>query len=243
MSKLIDLISKLGQQSAQPIGFGALTGRVEATPTMALIGSTSVSELEAILGSGAPDGVDAILLSGDEVKSVLDLSKSGSINDLIWGLSAGSLNADDLDASIAAGCDFVLVEPDSPASVVGKPDLGTIVVTSGPVDRQTGVALRSLKVHGSLNTSDVGSNGLNFNSLVEIVKVGASVGGVMFLSVNKHTSTADLTAMRDAGVDGLVVPLGDIGLVEQIVESIRDIPARKRPEARGLSVTAPTGDS
>ena len=243
MSKLIDLISKLGQQSAQPIGFGALTGRVEAAPTMALIGSTSVSALEASLGSGAPGGVGAILLSGDEVKSVLELSKSGAIDDLIWGLSAGPLSTSDLNESIAAGCDFVLIEPDSPAGVVGKPDLGTIVATAEPVDRQTGAALRALNVHGSLNTSDVGSNGLNFNALVEIVKVGASVGGVMFLSVNQQTSTADLTAMRDAGVDGLVVPLGDIELVEQIAESIRDMPARRRPEARGFSVTAPTGDS
>lgn len=243
MSKLIDLISKLGQQSAQPIGFGALTGRVEAAPTMALIGSASASALEASLDSGLPDGVDAILLSGDEVKAVLELSKSGAIDDLIWGLSAGPLSADDLDESIAAGCDFVMIEPDSPASVVGKPDLGTIVATPDPVDRQTGAALRSLKVHGSLNTSDIGSNGLNFSTLVEIVKVGASVGGVMFLSVNKQASAVDLTAMRDAGVDGLVVPLGDIELVEQIVASIRDMPARQRPEARGLSVTAPSGDS
>lgn len=243
MSKLIDLISKLGQQSAQPIGFGALTGRVEAAPTVALIGSTSVSGLEASLNSGLPDGVDAILLSGDEVKSVLELSKSGAVDDLIWGLSAGSVSAGDLDESIEAGCDFVLLEPGSPASVVGKPDLGTIIVTAEPVDRQTGAALRSLKVHGSLNTSDVESNGLDFNALVEIVKVGASVGGAMFVSVNKRMSTADLTAMRDAGVDGLVVPLGDTELVEQTVESIRDMPARRKSGARGLSITAPTGDS
>ena len=38
MSKLLDLISRLGQQAAQPIGFEALAGRVEAYPAMALMG-------------------------------------------------------------------------------------------------------------------------------------------------------------------------------------------------------------
>ena len=61
MSKLIDLISKLGQQSAQPIGFGALTGRVEAAPTMALIGSASASEFGPGIVAELPEGVDAIV--------------------------------------------------------------------------------------------------------------------------------------------------------------------------------------
>ena len=47
MSKLLELISRLGQQAAQPIGFEALAGKVEASPSMALIGIASASTATA----------------------------------------------------------------------------------------------------------------------------------------------------------------------------------------------------
>ena len=243
MSKLIDLIGRLGQQSAQPIGFGALTGRVEAAPTMALIASASASESGPDLGVGIPDSVDAIVFSDPEAKTTLDLVESGVPEGLVWGVNGGSLSVDDLEALIEAGCDYVLVETTSPANVVGQADVGVIVVAAGPVDRQTGAALRSLRVDGSLNTSGVGSDSLSFGALVEVVKVGASVGGVMLVTANDAMSTTDLTALREAGVDGLVAPLAEKQLVSQLAESIRALPPRRRPEARGLSVTAPRGDS
>ena len=244
MSKLIDLISRLGQQSAQPIGFGALTGRVATAPTMALIGTAAADEFASVLGNGLPDGVDSVVvLSDEEAGAVPDLIESTTPDDLVWGVSGGSLSTDDLNQLIAAGCDYVLVASTAPASVVGDPDLGTIVIASGPVDRETGVALRSLRVDGSLNTSGLNSDGLNFGNLVDVVKVGASIGGVMLVSVSSSVSAADLAALRDAGVDGLVAPLGDTELIAKLAESIRALPPRRRPESRGLSPSAPRSES
>ena len=239
MSKLIDLIGRLGQQSAQPIGFGALTGRVESSPTMALIGSAQAGKSGIDSANGLPDGVDAIVFSDEDAKPVLELLEAGAPEDLVWGASVGSLGNTDLNSLVEAGCDYVLVEPAAPSGVVGNPDLGTIVVTSKPADRLTGAALRSLSVDGSLNTSVIGDGGMNFATLVNVVKVGASIGGVMLVEVNDSVSTEDLTALRDAGVDGLVVPLENTQLVGQLVESIRELPPRRRPEARGLSPSAP----
>lgn len=242
MSKLIELIGRLGQQSAQPIGFGALTGRAESTPAMALIGRTSPEEAGSFLGSGLPDGVDAIVFSDQGTKSVLDVVESGIPDDVVWGTSAGSLDNDDLDRLVEAGCDYVLIGPSAPAGVVGNPDLGTLVATDEPVDRLTGAALRSLRVDGSLNTAGVGSGGMNFATLVSVIKVGASIGGVMLVEVDEDLSAADLTALRDAGVDGLVIRLDKSALVGQLAESISELPPRRRPETRALSPSAPRSE-
>ena len=242
MSKLIDLIGRLGQQSAQPIGFGALTGRVESAPTMALIGSTSASDSASHIDSGLPDGVDAIVFTDEEASGVIEASGSGLPDGLVWGATGRNLSNDDLNALIDAGCDYVLIEPSAPAGVVGHPDLGTIVASDEPVDRLTGAALRSLKVDGSLNTSGTGTGGMNFATLVNVVKVGASIGGVMLVETREAVSDADLMALRDAGVDGLVVPLDDEELVKQLAQSIRELPPRRRPESRGLSPSAPRND-
>ncbi len=239
MSKLIDLIGRLGQQSAQPIGFGALTGRVEPAPTMALIGSAPAGKSGIDSDGGLPDGVDAVVFSDEDARPVLEFLDSGVPEGLVWGASASSLGNADLNSLVEAGCDFVLVEPTAPAGVVGNPDLGTIVAASEPVDRLTGAAFRSLRVGGSLNTSEIGDGGMNFATLVNIVKVGASIGGVMLVRVSDSVSTADLTALRDAGVDGLVVPLDNTELVGQLVKSIPELPPRRSAEARGLSPSAP----
>ncbi len=239
MSKLIELIGRLGQQSAQPIGFGALTGRVESPRAMALIGSASAEKSASHLSSGLPDGVDAIVFSDEDAGSVLEAVGSGVLGDLVWGASGGDLSNDDLDALTEAGCDYVFVAPSAPAGVVGNPDLGTIVLAGEPVDRLTGAALRSLRVDGSLNTSAIEGGGMNFATLVNVVKVGASIGGVMLIETKESISAADLTALRDAGVDGLVVALENTELVGQLAESIRELPPRRRPEARGLSPSAP----
>lgn len=243
MSKLIELIGRLGQQSAQPIGFGALTGRVESPRTMALIGSASASEFGSELSNGLPDGVDAVVFTDEDANSVLEAVASGVPDDLVWGTRAASFSNDDIDALTGKGCDYVLVDESTPAGVVGNPDLGTIVVTAEPVDRLTGAALRSLRVGGSLNTSGLEGGGIDFATLVNIVKVGASIGGVMLVEANENVSAADLTALRDAGVDGLVVALDDSELVKQIAQSIQELPPRRRPEARGLSPSAPRDES
>ena len=62
MSKLTDLIAKMGRQSPQPIGFGALAGTAAAARTMALVARTGAAGAANALA--AADGVspDAVLV-------------------------------------------------------------------------------------------------------------------------------------------------------------------------------------
>ena len=240
MSKLIELIGRLGQQSAQPIGFGALTGRVEASPTMALIGDASQGDFTGGMDEEMAGVADALLFMGAESESILANSFDES---LIWGVSCGKLSVDELDALEEAGCDYFVIDPQTaPAGVVGRPDVGTIVMMSEAADRETAVALRSLGVDGTLNTSAVGSGDLTFDSLVQLTKVGASTGGVMLVRVESDMSLTDLGALRDAGVDGIVVSVGTQAgkdLLKQLSKSIRELPPRRRGESRRMQAAAP----
>ena len=237
MSKLIDLIGRLGQQSAQPLGFGALTGKVETSPALALIGSATLSTFAADLNAVGRDLVDAVVFDSDEV-----LASAGSVelSELIWGVTCRYMESETLESLISAGCDFVIIDPeDAPAAIVSHPDLAVFLALESPVGRTTSAALRSLGVAGSLNTSGVGAGAVRFHDLVSVCKVAASIGGVMLLEANGDISVDDLTALRDAGMDGLVVSLSEPERTGQLAQSIRDLPARKRSETRGLQVAAP----
>ena len=141
---------------------------------------------------------------------------------LSGGLVAANSSVDELDALEEAGCDYFVIDPQTaPAGVVGRPDVGTFVMMSEAADRETAVALRSLGVDGTLNTSAVGSGDLTFDSLVQLTKVGASTGGVMLVRVESDVSLTDLGALRDAGVNGVVVSAGTRAgkdLLKQLVQ-------------------------
>jgi hypothetical protein len=240
MSKLIELIGRLGQQSAQPIGFGALTGRVEASPTMALIADASQGDFTGGIDEELAGVADAMLFMGAESESILANTFDES---MIWGVSCEKLTGDELDVLEEAGCDYFVIDPQTaPAGVVGRPDVGTFVMMSEAADRETAVALRSLGVDGTLNTSAVGSGDLTFDSLVQLTKVGASTGGVMLVRVESDISLTDLGALRDAGVDSVVVSVrtqAGKDLLKQLAKSIRELPPRRRGESRRMQAAAP----
>ena len=135
MSKLIELIGRLGQQSAQPIGFGALIGRVEASPTMALIGDVSQGAFTGGMDEEMAGVADAMLFMGAESESILTNTFDES---MIWGVSCEKLTGDELDVLEEAGCDYFVIDSQTAsAAVIGRPDVGTIVMMSEAADRET----------------------------------------------------------------------------------------------------------
>ena len=238
MSRLIDSIRKLGQQSLQPIGFGALTGSSETQPALALIGRTDDGAVAGDLDKMDCDVLDAVILDTKDASSL----DTDAVGELIWGVECDSLSDVDVEMLVSKGCDFFVIDPESaPASLASQVDPATILDLKEPLDRETVITLRALNVDGSLNITGIGSvsDSLSFQDLIDMHKIAASAGGVMLVEVYGDLGIASLAALRDIGVDGLVVDLSDTGCVEETARKIRELPPRKRAEPRGFGVTAP----
>ena len=232
MSKLLDLISRLGLQAAQPIGFEALAGRAEASPAVALICTASSSTCDSDLDAVGRDLVDAVVFDPDEARLALE---SGRFDDLIWGIVYRSMEDDVLESLVSAGCDFLFFETDNaPATIISKPDVALIATLEEPVSRRTSAALRSLGVEGSLNVSGQPTlAAVEFVDIVNVSKIGVSTGGVTLVDDDGGSSIASLAALRDAGVDGLVTSLSDHKRVTELAQAIRQLPPRnpRRPKS------------
>ena len=243
MSKFIELIGRLGQQSTQPIGFGALAGRVEGAPTIALVGMTSASQVSDDLDAAGRENVDAVVFgSSDDTDLHLAIRSSDDgpvYDDLIWGVVCHHMDNESLEEMVQAGCDFLLADLETaPSAVVSHPDVALILRLEEPVGRKTASALRSLGVAGSWNLAGLGSLE-TLEGLVKVRKIGESTGGVMLFDGHGEISSSILMAMRDAGVDAIVTSLSDHDQVKKLAESIRELPPRRRPEARGMQIFAP----
>ena len=241
MSKLIELIRKLGQQSQQPLGFGALASRAESSPSMALIGAAPASRLSEFLDAIEGDAVSAVILDANDVDSIRECERK---EDLIWGVGPGPLTDDDVESLAGDGCDFFVIDPDTaPAAIVSHTDTASIVTLAEAPDRQTALALRGLGVSGSLSRPPANLAEIAYRDLVEIGRVGASVGGALILECPTTLSAAGLAALRDAGVDAIVVSLSDSDRVAELAAKIRELPPRKkssRPAETRFQALAPS---
>ena len=243
MSKLIDLIGRLGQQSAQPIGFGALTGRVEAAPTMALIGIASASRVADDLAAVGRDNVDAVVFDSDDTELHIEIRKrgeDGAFSDLIWGVFCRHMDNKGLEEMVTAGCDFLLAEMDSvPGAAVSHPDVAVILGLEEPVDRETASALRALGVAGAWNLAYASASTLE--DLVEVRRIADSTGGIMVMTEHGDMSSTTLSSLRDAGLDAIITSLRDHDQVRELARSIRELPPRRRAESQRMQAAAPRG--
>ena len=242
MSKLIELIRKLGQQSQQPLGFGALSAASEPSPTMILIGRTSAASVADELKAVEGDVVDAVILDAEGAVSAAD---SDALDGLVWGVGPGPLSDADVETLVSAGCDFFVIDPDTaPAAAASQPDAATIVTLSEPTDRETSLALRALGVDGSLSAPPVGLEEITYKDLLAVQRMGMSTGGATLVQPPDAISESGLAALRDAGVDGVAVSLSDAARVSDLAEKIRALPPRKRSQAQEtrFQALAPSGD-
>ena len=242
MSKLIEIIRKLGEQSQQPMGFGALAGRSGSAPTLALIGTATAADVGAEMEAVEGDVVDAVILDAGDAVSIMGQDE---IDGVVWGVGPGALSNEDVESLASAGCDFFVIDPETaPAAIASQQDGATLVTLSEPADRETAAALRGLGVNGSLSRPPADLAEIAYRDLVAIRRMGASVGGATLVECPRNVSTADLTALRDAGVDGVVVPLSEPERVSDIAGKIRELPPRKKNSGPGetrFQALAPTG--
>ena len=244
MSKLIEIIRKLGQQSQQPLGFGALAGRSEEAPTLALIGTATAADVGAEMEAIESDIVDAVIL---EANCPVSVGGQDGMDGVVWGVGPGALSNEDVESLVSAGCDFFVIDPETaPAGLVSQADAAMIVTLNEPADRETAVALRELGVSGSLSRPPADLQDIAYRDLVAIRRTAASVGGIVMVEAPAKVSTTDLAALRDAGVDCVVVELSDAERVSDIAAKIRELPPRKRRGASGetrFQALAPSGGS
>ena len=230
----MDLIGRLGRQGPQPLGFGALAGKAGPSPTLALVGRALIEDLSSSL----VDTVDAVILDGVDVQSISD-----AVDGLIWGAGPGPLSDDEVAALTSAGCDFFIIDIDSaPAAIASLQDSAVIVSLSELTDKETAEALRAIGVDGSMNPRLKSAGAVSFKDLVDIQRTAASTGGATLVEVSESVSVTGLTALRDSGVDGIVVPLSDPELLSDCVLKIPELPPRTNRRSRSWQALSPEAD-
>ncbi|HAL46681.1 MAG: hypothetical protein FI707_05030 [SAR202 cluster bacterium] len=238
MSKLVDLLRRMNQRSPQSMGFGAVTGRADTPPAIVLVGLVSDADL-AKKPKLAEAGVSAILV--DSEGAALSDAAAKALEGKLWGAGLAGFDEAGIDALDEQGCDFVVYDPaTTSSSVIDMDDLGSFIVVSKDLDRDTARGIAGIDTSGAFLLADVVGKPVTVLGLMELQKVRGLVEGPFIATAPDSPATSDLTALSHMGVAGLVVGLGEAKAIKRLNAGIQKVrPKRAGAGASGRTALAP----
>ena len=221
------------------MGFGA--ARAEKTPALALVGHISKNHA-AGLATVSELALDAALLAG--IGSPGDLKKlEKSLPSLPWGVHLASLSEEDSQAYREQGCDLLAFSlEDTSAAAVSSDEAARILYTNaGLEDRELrGIASLPLDVF-VLRVPGLGG-AWTLEDLASVAMVSRRVDKFVLVEVSNAPTAKDLEALRNAGVDGLVVDMESVAAeaLAELKTAALDMPRLKSGRRSGVTPIIPS---
>ncbi len=238
MSKLVSRIEKISRGSPAPIGFGA-SSHTAQTPAMALIGILSENALEEATRLSSLDADGALLDSETSDKELTALAEA--LGSTPWGIKSAELSGDTAGGLVEKGCDFFLVDA-ATASVEAAKDDRADLVLSLPADAGDGFlrALEDLPIGAAFITID---GPLTLQSLIDIASMRTMFDKYLLVQVPSDLSARELEALRDVGVDAVVVDVGSASeeSLKTMKQRLLELPRQRKPRSERASAVIPSG--
>ncbi len=232
MSKFIELLEKVGETAPAPLGFAAATDRDAAAPQIVLAARVPAGDLTDSPEVAAAEAA-ALLV---ETEYPLPDAAAEALEDRLWGVRLAprpsTYTVEQVEGLVERGCDFVVFESlDTQAAVLNDDDLGKVVTLGSDVDEEVGRAVADLPFDAVLFRPDVGNGPLALSDLVAVQRVRRVTGQPFVVEAPEGLERADVEAMRNLGVEGLIVhapPLERAAETAAAISSLRKRPSRRQ---------------
>lgn len=178
-----------------------------AKPKMTLIAriepAADIAQLADYLSS-----VDAaiIVLTSTNQKAVTDIARP--LPDTVWGLWLEEENRQPIIASIKAGADFFIMPPDSEPDLPNIEKAGKILLVESSLSEGLIRTINELPVDAVLLADGEGEkSAVTWHHLMLCQRFADLLSKPLLLTVPASVSSAELKALWDTGVDGVVIPV------------------------------------
>ena len=230
MSRFLDQLERISQNTPAPLGFGV--SRAERTPGMALVTVVSGSHAEgcAVVGEVGPDGA---ILAGTGGPSALGSLKN-SLPSVPWGVRCDSLGGDDVKAYGEAGCDVLVFGLEGTrASALSSEELGRVLCVDADLSSRQVRGIDSLPVDVLLVDMLEHSGPWTLADIARVAGVSRRVDKYVLLHLTQPPEKEDLEALRNVGVHGLALDVGSVSIeaFQELKTNLLEMP-RQRPRRR-----------
>jgi hypothetical protein len=215
MSRLIDNLTHIRQNEPQPIGFAALGRATAEKPRMQLIAYLKANDLDDF--SEVLNSADAVLMEigrADDI-SALEKACETNKNTPIGGRLKAS-NAETLKKAANVACDFVVFAGTIPLTLTQKEKMGRILELDTSMNERFLRAAGDLPIDAVLVFDKSEDNSLTVNRLIFFQYLVNSINKPILVSVPVNFTQAELQALWDIGISGVVVELADKESTEKL---------------------------
>jgi hypothetical protein len=237
MSKFIDMLEKIGQETPGQIGFGPLSMRQVATPQIILVARLLPGDLEKDPGLGEARA-DAFLVGPASAEDPALDALAESIRNRVWGVRLEDFDSAQAKQLSKRGCDFIVFESmATEAAVLNEEDLGKIVTVGSSLGEEVIRAVGELPVDGFLFGPALRTLPLTVQTLVDIQLVRGLVDKPFIVEAPLGLGQEDLEALRNLGIAGLIADIPPLDRIENLKEAADNLPKRRpRRRLRGALV-------
>ncbi len=242
MSRLIDELNRVARSTPQPIGFRTARPATQE-PRILLIASLA----QTGDNDGAADYVDgahaALLhlaksrLTGNSLQKI-----AASLPDMPWGVWMEDIDTKKLEASVAAGSDFVVFPATSRVSATPQDNkIGKILQVESSLSGGLLKTINNLPVDAVLATEAYkAESSIAWHNLINFQRLANLLAKPLLVTAPLNVTAGELKTLWEAGVDGVVVEAGTeppAGILKDLRLSISQLafPAsRKRSKTEAL---------
>ena len=233
MSKLLDLLERIRDGSPAPLGFGA--ARTETLPGMALVGRVPRPGRRRPRGltRAAAAQLDAALVDDAAGPEYLQ-DLGGLLPDVAWGPRTPALTPEEAPACRQAGADLMAFTlAGAAAALAGQDDLARLLSLSPDLADRELRAVAALPVDAFILDLKEVTGPWTLADLVRVGSISRRVDKYVLVEVSLPPVAADLEALRDTGVSGLVVDISNLSqtALAALKADLRAMP-RPRPRRR-----------
>ena len=241
MSKLLDLMEKVGHEPPAAFGFGPASRRAESHPAMVLLGRYTPKQLAKAKNS-AKIHIDAVLLSLDEWSEGTLEPIAASLEGRVWGVQIDGIDGAQAAQLKDIGCDFILVQPGgAAASLLLEEDLATLIPIGGSLSEETARAIHDLPIDAVVFTPEGDLSPLTVQKMMEYQAVLGMVSKPFLVSVPSSLAAAELGPLRELGTVGLVLDSTSQRAVSRIRKALDGLPKRRGRRDRGMALVPQVG--
>jgi hypothetical protein len=236
MSKFLDFLSRIREGVSAPLGFGAT--RAERLPGMVLVALVSSDHAKGI-GVAANVPADAVMMAGvagpDAVKKLAEplLGKP-------WGARVASLAEGEAQNYEDSGSDLLVFNLEgTAASALTSEEIARILCVDPGMEENQLRAVASLPVDAFLLSMTGTAASWTLQDLATVGAISRRVDKYILVEVSQPPGKKDLTAMRDIGINGLVLDVGSVGVdkLKELRTALLEIPrARSNRRERSRAI-------
>ena len=230
MSKLLDRLERVNRGPRASLGFGA-AARVQKIRPMALIGTLSDSSKAAEGASNlAKIGADGALIDGlglEEIQKQL----AQALEIVPWGVRVPGFDSQQMSHYKEQGCDFLAFGPEKASlEAFGEENTAYILNIQPDIDDRLLRAIEALPVDAVLLPFKSVDPPLTLEHLMTISSVRRAFSKNLLLELPGTPTSKEMVALRDIGVNGLIVDADAISAekLEGLHERLLALPKRKK---------------